>query len=92
MPSISVGMNIEVLHYVHINIIKEASKHGEQIIGPLTDSAVANHKRLPHLPHEHRKRVLESQGILENINGVSWVVPQNEWDYAPPICGSTFPT
>ena len=77
MPTIYVGMTVDVLHHGHINIIAEASKHGELIVGLLTDAAVANHKRLPYLTYEHRKQILES------INGVSQVVPQNEWDYAP---------
>ena len=77
MPTIYVGMTVDVLHHGHINIITEASKHGELIVGLLTDAAVANHKRLPYLTYEHR------QQILKNIKGVSQVVPQNEWDYAP---------
>lgn len=77
MATVYIGMTVDILHHGHINIISEARKHGEVMIGLLTDAAVADHKRLPYLTFEHRK------AILENISGVSRVVPQNEWDYAP---------
>jgi phosphoenolpyruvate mutase len=77
MPKIYLGMTIDILHHGHINIIENARKHGDVIIGLLTDQAIANHKRLPYLSWENRKR------IVENINGVNTVVPQHEWDYAP---------
>jgi phosphoenolpyruvate mutase len=79
MPTIYLGMTVDVLHHGHINIIAEARKHGDVIVGLLTDAAVANHKRLPYLKYEHRK------AIIENICGVSRVVPQHEWDYAPNV-------
>jgi len=41
----------------------------------LTDSAIVSHKRLPALTYEQRKNV------LENIKGVSEVIPQEEWSY-----------
>jgi phosphoenolpyruvate phosphomutase len=46
------------------------------MVGLLTDKAVANYKRIPLLNYEQRKE------ILENISGVSEIVPQNEWDYS----------
>ena len=77
MPKIYVGMTIDIVHHGHINIIENARKHGDVIIGLLTDQAIANHIRLPYLSWDNRKR------IVENINGVNMVVPQEEWDYAP---------
>ena len=47
------------------------------MIGLFTDKAIATHKRLPYLSYEQRKTVVES------INGVSQVVPQDEWSYIP---------
>jgi len=79
MPIVYIGMTVDVLHHGHINIISKAKEYGEVTIGLLTDSAVADHKRLPYLTYEHRKQ------ILENIVGVSRVVPQEEWDYVPNI-------
>ncbi len=70
-------MTIDVLHHGHINIIEHARRYGDVVIGLLTDAAVADHKRLPFLTYEQRKR------IIENISGVARVVPQDEWDYAP---------
>lgn len=76
-PTVYIGMTVDILHHGHTNIIAEARKHGEVVIGLLTDAAIAGHKRLPYLRWEHRKQ------IIENIAGVSRVVPQETWDYAP---------
>lgn len=77
MASVYIGMTVDVLHHGHINIIEQARKYGDVIVGLLSDAAVANHKRLPYLTYDYRKQ------IVENIKGVTQVVPQNEWDYAP---------
>ncbi len=76
MTTVYVGMTVDVLHHGHINIIEHARTYGSVIVGLLTDEAVADYKRLPHLSYDQRKK------ILENILGVSQVVAQNEWDYA----------
>jgi phosphoenolpyruvate phosphomutase len=70
-----VGMSADLIHPGHLNIIKEAGKLGDVIVGLLTDKAIASYKRLPTLKYEQRKI------IIENIKGVSEVVPQNELDY-----------
>ena len=77
MPSVYIGMTVDILHHGHINIIEKARAYGDVTIGLLTDSAVAEHKRMPYLTYENRKK------IIENISGVRRVVPQEEWDYAP---------
>ncbi len=77
MPTVYIGMTVDILHHGHINIIEHARQYGDVMIGLLTDAAVADHKRLPYLTYEQRKR------ILENISGVKQVVPQEEWDYGP---------
>lgn len=74
-----IGMSVDVFHHGHVNIIEKAREFGDVIVGLLTDAAIAEHKRLPYLSFDQRKR------ILENIQGVTKVVPQNEWDYAPNI-------
>jgi phosphoenolpyruvate phosphomutase / 2-hydroxyethylphosphonate cytidylyltransferase len=79
MPKVYVGMTIDILHHGHINIIEHASKYGVVTVGLLTDAAVADHKRLPYLSYEQRKR------IVENLVGVDEVVAQDDWDYAPNI-------
>ncbi len=71
------GMTIDIMHHGHINIIEKAREYGDIVVGLLTDSAVANYKRLPYLDYEQRLQ------IVKNIKGVTDVVPQNEWDYSP---------
>jgi phosphoenolpyruvate mutase len=77
MPTVYIGMTVDILHHGHINIIERAREYGDVMIGLLTDAAVANHKRLPHLTFEQRRK------IVSNISGVKQVVPQEEWNYAP---------
>ena len=75
--TVYLGMIADIMHPGLINIIQEGAKHGELIIGLFTDKAIATHKRLPYLTYEQRKKV------VENIQGVSKVVPQDEWSYVP---------
>ncbi|MBD3313495.1 adenylyltransferase/cytidyltransferase family protein, partial [Candidatus Woesearchaeota archaeon] len=77
MKKVYVAMSADLIHPGHLNIIKEARKLGEVVIGLLTDNAIANYKRLPYMPYEQRKIV------VENIKGVSEVVPQDTLDYVP---------
>ncbi|MFR5682851.1 MAG: isocitrate lyase/phosphoenolpyruvate mutase family protein [Clostridia bacterium] len=74
---IYLGMTADIMHPGLINIIQEATKYGDVIVGLLTDRAIATHKRLPYLTYEQRKQVVES------IKGVKDVVPQDEWSYVP---------
>ena len=55
-----VGMCADLIHHGHLNIIKEAKKYGEVVVGLLTDSAIASYKRLPALSYEERKIVVEN--------------------------------
>ncbi len=71
------GLTADIIHPGIINIINEGAKHGQLIIGLLTDSAIVSHKRLPYLTYEQRKQV------VENIKGVSEVIPQEDWSYIP---------
>lgn len=71
-----VGMSADLVHPGHLNIINEAKKLGDVTVGLLTDKAIASYKRLPALKYEQRKIV------IENIKGVSEVVPQHELDYS----------
>jgi len=74
-----VGMSADLLHHGHINIIKIAKKYGDVIIGLLTDKALASYKRVPLINYENRKL------ILENLQGVIKVIPQNTLDYSKNI-------
>jgi len=71
-----VGMSADLVHPGHLNILLEAKKLGEVTVGLLTDRAIASYKRLPYLSFEQRK------AVVENIKGVSRVIPQNTLDYS----------
>jgi len=73
--TVYVGMSADLVHPGHLNLLKRACELGEVTIGLLTDSAIASYKRLPYLTYEQRKIV------IENIKGVSNVVPQDSLDY-----------
>ena len=68
-------MCVDLLHQGHLNIIRVARELGEITIGLMTDEAMASYKRLPYLSYEQRKT------IVENIKGVSEVIPQTTLDY-----------
>ena len=70
-----VAFAADILHEGHINILKIASSYGYVIVGLLTDSAIAEYKKLPHLTYKQRKVV------LKNIKYVDELVPQNTLDY-----------
>ncbi|MDA1196497.1 MAG: phosphoenolpyruvate mutase [Nanoarchaeota archaeon] len=72
-----VGLSIDLIHTGHLNIINEAKKYGDVIVGVLTDKAIASYKALPYLPFEDRKK------IAENIKGVTKVIDQETLDYVP---------
>jgi phosphoenolpyruvate phosphomutase / 2-hydroxyethylphosphonate cytidylyltransferase len=72
-----VGMVGDFFHHGHVNIIVEARKLGNVVVGLLTDKAAASYKRLPIFTFEQRKK------IIENIKGVTDVIPQNSLDYIP---------
>jgi len=75
MKTVYVGMSGDLIHPGHINIINHARQYGEIIVGLVTDKGVATFKRLPAMPFEQRKIV------LENIKGVKEVVAQETPDY-----------
>ena len=77
MSLVYVGMSADLVHPGHLNILREAQKYGEVVVGLLTDEAIASYKRIPHMEFEMRKEV------IENLKGVSRVVPQHTLDYVP---------
>jgi len=74
---IYVGMSADLVHPGHMNILKEAAKLGDVIVGLLTDKAISSYKRLPYMTYDQRKVV------IENIKGVTEVIPQASLDYRP---------
>jgi phosphoenolpyruvate phosphomutase / 2-hydroxyethylphosphonate cytidylyltransferase len=75
MKKVYVVMSADLIHPGHINILKKASLLGEVIVGVLTDKAIASYKRVPFMRFEQRIE------IMENIKGVSKVIPQHTLDY-----------
>ena len=70
-----VGMSADLIHPGHINIINEAAKYGDVVIGLLTDKAIASYKRLPTLSYAQR------EVIMMNLKDVTKVIPQDTLDY-----------
>ena len=71
------GMIGDILHPGLINIITEATKLGNVMVGLYTDKAIAAYRRLPYMTYEQRKQV------VENIKGVTQVVAQDDYSYIP---------
>jgi len=72
---IYLGLAVDLIHPGHLNVINEAKKYGKVIVGLFTDRAIAKYKRVPYMTYEQRKIV------IENIKGVSKVIPQHTLDY-----------
>ncbi|MDY3245948.1 adenylyltransferase/cytidyltransferase family protein [Campylobacter sp.] len=72
-----VPMAVDILHPGHINIIKEAAKYGQVIVGLFSDEAIKSYKRVPYMNYEMRKI------IIENVKGVDEVICQEIKDYSP---------
>ncbi|OGG48250.1 phosphoenolpyruvate mutase [Candidatus Kaiserbacteria bacterium RIFCSPLOWO2_12_FULL_52_8] len=72
-----VAMSADLVHPGHLNIINEAAKLGDVVVGLLTDQAIASYKRLPYMNYEQRR------AIIESIKGVSRVISQEVLDYRP---------
>lgn len=77
MKTVYVGMSADLVHPGHLNVLKKAQELGEVTVGLLTDEAIASYKRVPFMEFEQR------QQVIENIKGVSRVIPQTTLDYVP---------
>ena len=69
-------MSADLIHPGHLNILKQAAKLGQVVVGVLTDEAIASYKRLPYMNYEQRAE------IVSNLKTVSEVIPQSTLDYA----------
>ncbi len=67
MKKVYLPMSAEIIHYGHINIINEAAKLGKVTVGLLTDSAIAEFGKVPHLTFEQRKNVVNSIKGVDNV-------------------------
>lgn len=77
IKTVYIGMSADLVHPGHLNIIKKGAELGEVVIGLLTDAAIASYKRVPYMEFDQRKQV------IEQIKGVSRVIPQATLDYVP---------
>ncbi len=73
--TVYVPMSADLVHPGHINILKKAALYGKVIVGLFTDEAISSYKKAPLMSYEQRKIV------IENIKGVSEVIPQTTKDY-----------
>lgn len=60
----------DTIHAGHINIINEAKKYGEVVVGVLTDEAMVRYNQFPIKTFEERKK------MVEELPGVSRVIVQ----------------
>lgn len=65
----------DIIHEGHLNIIQEAKKYGEVIVGVLSDEAMVKFNRFPTLSFKERVE------LVKGIAGVSKVIIQNEVMY-----------
>ena len=71
-----VGLSADILHNGHINILKVANKLGDVTVGLLTDTAISEYKKFPHLNYKQRLTVLKSVKYIKKI------IPQETLDYS----------
>ena len=68
--------NDNPLHHAHINIINEAKKYGNVIIGLMTDEAMINYKRVPLIKFENRYKV------VSELKSVSSIIPLENLNFS----------
>lgn len=74
-----IGLAADNIHHGHMRLLETGRNYGDIVVGLMTDSIIAEYKRVPYLNYEQRKK------ILLNLKGVIGVVPQNEYDYTKNI-------
>lgn len=74
MKKVYVAMSADIIHQGHLNVLNEARKFGDIIVGLHTDDVIRGYWRNPVMKYEERKEV------VGNIKGVEMVVPQDSLD------------
>lgn len=77
MKTVYVAMSADIIHQGHLNVLNEARKFGDIIVGLHTDDVIRDYWRNPIMKYEERKKV------IENIKGVVSVIPQTTLDQVP---------
>lgn len=75
MKTVYTCFTTDVIHEGHLNIINEAKKYGEVIVGVLTDEAMVKFDRFPTISFEERIE------MIKDIPGVDRVVTQSDVMY-----------
>ena len=68
-------MAADVINSGHLNIIKQAKKYGNIVVGLFTDSAIAEYKSLPLINYQQRLEIIQS------VKGINKIVKQDTWDF-----------
>ncbi len=71
MPVMYTFFCTDVIHEGHLNIINNATKYGEVVVGVMDDKASIKFNRFPSISFDERVRMVES------IEGISKVIPQH---------------
>ncbi|AGX41886.1 phosphoenolpyruvate mutase [Clostridium saccharobutylicum] len=77
MKKVYVAMSADIIHQGHLNVLNEAKKLGDVIVGLHTDDVIRGYWRNPIMKYDERKEV------IENIKGVVQVVLQDTLDQVP---------
>ena len=75
-PLAFIPMCLDPMHHGHANIIREAKKYGNVIIGLMTDKAMLSYKRKPKIPFEGRLEV------ANELKSVTYVLPIEGINYS----------
>jgi phosphoenolpyruvate phosphomutase len=75
MKTVYVSFCTDIIHEGHLNIINEARKYGEVIVGVVSDEAVIRYNRFFTISFEERIK------MVEKIDGVSRVIVQEDIMY-----------
>ena len=75
MKRVYVSLIADLLHAGHINILKEAAKLGEVVVGLLTLKACGELNDVPYLDWNQRKKVLKHLSLVKEV------IPQEDASY-----------
>ncbi|MDE7322628.1 MAG: phosphoenolpyruvate mutase [Lachnospiraceae bacterium] len=57
----------DIIHEGHLNILREANKYGEVIVGILSDAAMIKYNRFPTITLEDRMKIVEDTGLVQSV-------------------------
>ncbi len=81
MKTVYVAMSADIIHQGHLNVLSEARRLGDVVVGLHTDDVIRGYWRNPIMKYEERKE------IISNIKGVVSVISQDSLDQVPNLIG-----